>query len=109
MEANALLAPFIELGGNIFGYQHRMSGPANQFVFLGIALGSNQRENCVAIRRCHGNPAACGFIALIHHEPESQLVDIKSQAPILVADKNIDAEEAKVRIPPIQTKARRRC
>ena len=105
VKANSALLPLVVLGHDVFGNKHSMSGAPNQLVFLGFATGSNKRDNRVAIWRCDRHPTAAGFIALINNQSETELVHIEPQTSILIADEDVDTEEAKVRILPIQTKS----
>ena len=51
MKANPAPLPLIELGHDVFRNQHSIPAMANQLVFFGLALGRNQGENRVAVRR----------------------------------------------------------
>src|SRR6185312_16317937 len=97
-EPNSALLPLLELCSDVFSNQHCMPRAANQLVFFRVALGSNQGENDVAIRRRDGDPAPTGFIALIDDQFESQLVHVEAQASVLIADEDIDTKDAKIRV-----------
>jgi hypothetical protein len=81
-----------------------VSATANQLVFFGVALRSNKRENRVAIWRCDRHSTATGFIALIHDKSEPKLIHVEPQTSVLIADEDVDTENAKVRVLPIYPK-----
>ncbi len=58
VKANAALPPLVELGHDIFGDKHRMSGTTDQLVFFRLALGSHQGQNRAAVWRCDRDPTA---------------------------------------------------
>jgi hypothetical protein len=78
---------------------------ANQLVFFGLALGRNQGENRVAVRRRNRHPTATGLITLVNHQTKSQLVHVESQTSILIANEDVDAEDAKIWVLPIHTRS----
>jgi hypothetical protein len=98
VKANPSCLPLVNLGHNIFGHQHGVPAAANQLVFRRVALGSNQRENRAAIRRRDCHPTSAGFVILINHEGKSKLVNVEPQTAVLIADEDIDTENAKVRV-----------
>src|SRR5260370_15279133 len=62
VKTNATLPPLLELGHNIFGDKHSISGAADQLVFFGFMFGSHQSENRAAVWRRDPDPTATGFI-----------------------------------------------
>ena len=54
LEADAALAPFFELGEDIFGQEINLSGPANELVFFRIGLRGDKRQQGSAVRRSDG-------------------------------------------------------
>src|SRR5277367_2229561 len=107
MEAHAALAPFLELRDYIFGYQHCVFRAANQFVFFRLAFWGEEAENRVTIRRRDRDPTSRGFIVVVDYESEAKLIHVKPQAFILVADEDVDAEQAQVGVLLVQTNAGR--
>jgi len=93
------------MGQNMFRNKHGMSGAADQFVFFGLELGSNQRDNRVASRRRDRHPTPPRLIVLINQKAKCQVVHVEPQTPILVADEDNDTENAKVWVLPIQPKS----
>ncbi len=57
-QANPALPPLVELGHDIFGDEHSMSGATDQLVFFGLTLGRHQRQNRAAVWRCDRHPSA---------------------------------------------------
>src|SRR5579864_4360562 len=106
MEANAALAPFLEFRHDVFGDQHGVAAAANQLVFLGFARGGDERKQRVAIGRGNRDPAVAGFVALVDDQAESELVDEKAEAAILVANEDVHAEKAEIGILTIEAKTR---
>jgi hypothetical protein len=96
LEANPALRPFLELGGNIFRDKNNLRGPANQLVLQGIGLGNHKSKDRAAIRRGHGYPAVTGLEPGIKGQMEPELIEVKSQAAILIANEYVYAVNAKV-------------
>src|SRR5205823_2243405 len=63
---------------------------------LGIAPRAHQRKNGAAVGRRHRKPAAPGFVVFVHHHTEAEPIDEEAQAPLLVAYKDVDAQQTKV-------------
>ena len=101
VKANPALLPLVELGHHIFGDEHSMPAPADEFVFFGLALGRNQGENSIAIRRRNRHPAASGLVVFIDDEAKSKLVHVESQTSILIANEDVHTEDSKIRVMPI--------
>jgi hypothetical protein len=102
MKPHPALLPFLELCDHIFGDKHDIVGLADPLVFLRIPPGRNQRQDGVSIRRRNGQPAIAGFITLIHHQAKPELIHIELQTTILIADKDVDAENTKIGTLPIE-------
>ena len=99
--------PLIELRSDIFGNKNNVFRAANQLVFFGLALGSDQCEDGAAIRRRNCQPTPARFVAFINDQIESKLVNVEPQTSVLIADEDVHTENAKIRILPIQTNGRR--
>src|SRR5271156_524696 len=78
-----------------------MSVPPDKLVVFRTALGRSQRENGAAIGRRDRDPAP-KIEAALGDYLESQLVDIKFQAEIEVANKDIRLEDPKIGARPAQ-------
>jgi len=102
MKANPAPTPLLKRGIYIFGDESNLTGPANELEFFRVGLRSDKHENRAAIRRCNRYPAVAGFETGVSNQPESKLVQVKSQAPILIANKNCALENTQVRVLPIQ-------
>jgi hypothetical protein len=83
-----------------------VAAAANQLVFLGFARGGDERKQRVAIGRGNRDPAVAGFVALVDDQAESELVDEKAEAAILVANEDVHAEKAEIGILTIEAKTR---
>jgi len=106
VKANPARPPLVKLGYNVFGNQHGVPAPANQLVFWGIALGSNQREKRIAIGRSDQHQASTGFVILrINDQGKSELVHIEPQTPVLIADENIHTENPEAGVLPLWAKS----
>src|SRR5262249_27492533 len=75
---------------------------ANQLMLFRLPGGSNEREQGLAVGGRDCDPAAHRFIALIEDDIESELLHEKMKATLLIADKDVDAENAKIRILAVQ-------
>src|SRR5258706_10477377 len=60
----------------------------NQFECIGVRLGSDQCQVGAPIRGRDLDPALAAFQAVIDDQFETQLVDVESQATVLIANKN---------------------
>jgi hypothetical protein len=98
VESYSPLLPLLEFGRDIFGHEYGMFTTADELVFLGLAFGSHERKNRIAIGRGDSDPPSSGFVALVDDQAEAELIHIKTQALVLIADKNVNAKNAKVGI-----------
>src|SRR5260370_32417575 len=91
MKANPALAPLIVLGSDVLGHKNDVAAPANELVFFGVGLRSNESKDRSAIRGSNRYPAITGFHAGINDQTEPKLVQVESQASILIAnqDRNV--------------------
>src|ERR1035438_9395537 len=71
-KANPAVAPFVELGQDIFGDERNLRGPADELVLLGSALGSDQHENYASPTGMHKKlRATCAFAQLFLFVPRA--------------------------------------
>src|SRR5208283_1614980 len=77
-KANSTLAPFVELGSDIFSEKESLAVPPNQFVFLGVGLRGDEGEVRFTIRRRNFYPPVARVGALIHDQTETELVQVES-------------------------------
>ena len=56
VEPDAALAPRLKLGKDVFSQEDDLRGAADEFVFFGLAFGSNQCQDCAAIWRRDPSP-----------------------------------------------------
>jgi len=96
VKADAALGPFEELGGDVFGDEDDLGGATDELVLSGAGLGGDQRENRGAVGRSNGDPAIAGLQVGVVGHMESELVEIKAQAAVLIAHENIDTVKAEV-------------
>jgi hypothetical protein len=97
LEADAALRPFLEFCGDVFGDEDDLRGAADELVLLGIGLGSDEGENGGAVGRSDPDPTFAGLHAGVVGDVETELVDEKVEAAVLVADEDVDAVQAHVR------------
>jgi hypothetical protein len=98
LKANPAHGPLVKFGGDVFGDKDNLGGAADEFVLLGLGLGNDEREDGAAVGRGDGDPAVTGLEAGVEGEMEAELVEIESQAAILIADENVDAVKAEMEI-----------
>jgi hypothetical protein len=88
----------VKLGRNVLSDKDDLGVPANEHAFLGVGLGCNQRKHCTAVRRGNRYPALTGSEANVTDQTEPKLVQVESQALILVTDVDVDCVDAKVEL-----------
>jgi hypothetical protein len=77
LKTHSALAPFLELGVDVFRKKENPAVSANQFPCFGIWLGSDQRQGRGAIRRRNLDPAHAVFKAVIHDQLEPKLIEVR--------------------------------
>jgi hypothetical protein len=92
----------VELGKDIFGDKCNPRIPANELVLWRVWPRRNQRQDGGAVGRRHGHPALTVLKPDVRYQIESNLIPVKAQAFILVANENGDRVKAQVGVPPIQ-------
>ena len=90
------VAPFVELGQDIFGNEHNLRGPPDELAFLRAGLGCDQHEHRRTVGRGDGYPTATGSKLGVEGQVESKLVQIESKAAILIADVDVDGVDSQV-------------
>ena len=88
------------LGADIFGDKYDLRASPNHLVLRRIWPSSNQRKNRRAIRRRDRHPALTGLQPCIERQMKPQLIQIESQAAVLVANIHVDAVHPQIQIPP---------
>src|SRR5215510_9842600 len=96
MKTNPALEPLLINGIDVFGDENNLPRTANKLIFFGVGGRSDERKDRVAVRRRDRYPAATAFKAVISDQTESELVQIESQALILVANENRGEKNAQV-------------
>jgi hypothetical protein len=99
-EAHAAFGPLGEFRAYILGDEHHLRNTADQFVLKRLRLWRDQRQDCRAVGRSHGHPAVAVLQSRVERQVKSQLVKIKPQAPVLVANIDVDAVHPQVQIRP---------
>jgi hypothetical protein len=102
VKANATLAPFVVFGVDIFGDEVELAIATDEFVCLGIRWRQGQGDACAAVRRRNLDPSAARLEDFIHHQPETKLVNVETQASLLIANENHSEVQAKIEILPVQ-------
>src|SRR5258708_288996 len=104
VKTHALLAPFLELGEDVFGQEDDLSRAADKLVFIGAGFRSNEREHGGAIGGSDGERIFDGPERNIKGQAESQLIQVESPAALLVANENGNGSEAEVGVVAIRLK-----
>src|SRR5713101_2968849 len=102
LEANSALAPFAELGNQIFGDKGDVSGLANELVLFRAGFWRDDGEVRGAVGRGKGYPATTGLNAGVKDQLEAELIEVKAQAAVEIANVDRDRLEAQVRVLAIQ-------
>jgi subtilase family serine protease len=95
----------MELGNDVVSHKSNLGWPADEFVFSGVWLGSDKRKDRGAVRWSDGYPAFTGLKARIIDQTESKLVQVESQASILISNENFNRVKTEVGVLPIQPKS----
>src|SRR2546430_5820278 len=103
LEANSAFAPFAVLGNYILGDEGDRHRPANEFVLFRAGLRRDERKVRRAVGRGHGYEAAIGLNASVKDQLEAELIEVKAQTLLQVANVNRNRLEAQVGILAIQT------
>src|SRR6266852_3294796 len=96
LKADATPGPFLKLGGEVFSDKHNLGGAADEFVFLRLGLGNDERKDGTAIGRSDGDPAVTGLKAGIESKMKSELIEVKAQAAILIANVHVHTVKTEV-------------
>jgi hypothetical protein len=80
----------MEFGSDIFGnkYHWTLPGLTDELVFFRVGPGSDERKQRGAIRRSYQYEAVMLSKTVISEEIEPKLVQVESQAPVPVANKD---------------------
>ena len=70
--------------------------PADELVFLRAGIGRDQRKHRGAIGRRNGYPALSGLKPSIKGQIEPKLIQVESEASLLIANKDIDRVNAEI-------------
>ncbi len=98
---NSAAEPFVVFGGDVFGQEIDVGIASEEFLCIGAWGNLCQGEVRAAVRRADFNPADA-LDLLIDDDAEAELVHVEAQAAFLIADKDHDEVEAKVRVLPVQ-------
>src|SRR6266566_1703244 len=109
LEANPALAPFAVLGNYILGDKGDRHGPANELVLFRTGLRRDEREVRRTIGGSDGYEATIGLNAGVKNQLEAELIEVKAQALLQIADENRNRLEAQVRILAIQANSGALC
>ena len=102
LKLNAALTPFPELGRDVFGDKDDLGGPADELVLSRPGPRCNKREHRRSVGRGDRYPAGTGRKAGIEGQGESQLVQIESQASVVIANEDGDMLKTEIGVLPIQ-------
>src|SRR5882762_1585628 len=104
VKTHAVLAPFLELGEDVFGQEDDLSRAADKLVFSGADFRNNEREHSGAIGGSDGERIFDGRERDIKGQAESQLIQVESPAALFVANENGYGSEAEVGVVAIRAK-----
>jgi hypothetical protein len=90
LKPNSALAPFPIFGQNIFGNKDDLCGPADERALFGVGFRCDQRKHGTAIGRGDRYPALTRCKADIADQTEPQMVQVESQALILIANEDVN-------------------
>src|SRR3984957_4465385 len=99
-KVHAATRPFLKLRADVFRDKHDLRAAPNHLVLRRIRLRSNQRQNCSPIRRSNPHPPLASLQPSIKRQVKPQLIQIKSQAAILIAHVYVHAVHPQMQIPP---------
>jgi hypothetical protein len=93
---HAAAAPFLILADHIFGDKNHMGVPSDEFVFLRFGLRSDKGKHRTAIWRANCHPPLGRTNPNITHQSEAELIDVKAQALVLIADEDVNGVNAEM-------------
>src|SRR5260370_38576989 len=102
LEANPALAPFAVFDNHILGDKGDVSGLANELVLFRAGFWRDEGEVRGAVRRGDGYETAAGLNAGVKNQLEAELIEVKAQAAVEVANVDRDRLKAQVRVLAIQ-------
>src|ERR1700722_2364137 len=91
--------PFLKLRADVFRDKHYLRAAPNHLVLRRIRLRRNQRQNCSPIRRRNPYPPLASLQPSIKRQVKPKLIQIKSQAAILIAHVYVHAVHPQMQIP----------
>src|SRR5262249_467397 len=98
-KTHTALPPLAVLGGNVVGDKHHLRGTADELVFLRTGVRRDQRQHGRTIRWSYAYPALAGWKQHTKNHPEPERVVVESQAPVQVANINVDCLDAEIGAP----------
>src|SRR5713226_9293374 len=102
LKANSALAPFAVLGNHILGDKGDRRGPADELDLFRAGFRRDEREVRGAVGRGDGYKTTAGLTAGVKDQLEAELVEVKVQAVVEIANVNRNRLKAQVGIPAIQ-------
>jgi hypothetical protein len=86
----------VELRREVLRHEDDGYRAADLLVVVRSRARLDQRQHGAAIRRRDRDPTLAGLEADILRELEPELIDVKAQAPLLVADEDLDRVQAQI-------------
>ena len=102
---NAFLAPFFVLALRILRQERNLGRASDEAVFFRTRFGSNKDENGGSVRRANGETGVAARQVSVKRQFKAELIQLKAEAPLLIADENGDGGEADVEILAVRMKA----
>ena len=97
-KANPAFSPLAVGGDHVFRHKSHRSRLANELVLVRVGLRRDQGKHSRPIGRSNAHPSLSGLQADVIGQIESQLIYVKLQAAVLIANEDIDGINAEVGI-----------
>ena len=105
-KADSALSPLGVSCHDIFGNKRNLRRLADELVLVRVGIRRDQGKHRRAVRRRNPDPALSRLKAHIKGQAESQLIHVESQAPVLIANENVDRVNPKMGVLAIERRSR---
>jgi hypothetical protein len=97
-EMNSPPVPLLVLRPDVLGHKDDLSGATNEAFVPGSGLGRDKRQDRGAVGRGEAYPTPGAFESKIDEEPEPELLHVKPQAAVLIANEDRNVMQAEMGI-----------
>ena len=104
-EADAAIPPFFVFAEDILGEECDLRGPADELPFFRARPWGDKRDHGSTVWRCDGEQTPGRRCLRIEGQFKSQLIHIKFQAALLIANEHTHGTETEIQIAPVGMKA----